>query len=184
MEIWKDIPNYNGYQVSNLGRIRTYNKTTYTNKHGIRRWKNRILKFKPDHNSKHNGKVGTGYRISLWGNGKSKDFLVARLVAFTFLEQDINSDLTVNHINGNRLDNKLENLEIISLKENIQHGFKTGLYHTAYKTKIREIATNKTFIFESMVKASNYIGHCNNYIANCLRKNINHNQLYEWELVA
>ena len=40
-EIWKNIPNYEGYQVSNLGRIRTFNKLTYTKKHGIRKWKNK-----------------------------------------------------------------------------------------------------------------------------------------------
>ena len=33
-EIWKDIPNYKGYQASSLGRIRTYNKITYTKLHG------------------------------------------------------------------------------------------------------------------------------------------------------
>ena len=38
-EIWKDIKNYKGYQVSNLGRVRTHNKTTYTKIHGERHWK-------------------------------------------------------------------------------------------------------------------------------------------------
>ena len=47
IEIWKDIPRYPGYQAPNLGRIRTHNKTTYTERHGERHWKDRILKFKP-----------------------------------------------------------------------------------------------------------------------------------------
>lgn len=38
MEEWKDIPNYDGYQVSNMGRVRTHNKITYTQKHGLRKW--------------------------------------------------------------------------------------------------------------------------------------------------
>lgn len=38
-EIWKDIPGYNGYQASNLGRIRSHNKITYTERHGYRHWK-------------------------------------------------------------------------------------------------------------------------------------------------
>ena len=82
-EIWKDIKGYSGYQVSNLGRVRTHNKTTYTEKHGERHWKNRILKFKPDYNSRYKEKQGTGYRVTLWKNGKGKDYLVARLVATT-----------------------------------------------------------------------------------------------------
>ena len=41
-EIWKDIPDYAGYQVSNKGRVRTHNKTTFTKIHGVRHWKDRI----------------------------------------------------------------------------------------------------------------------------------------------
>ena len=58
-EIWKDIPNYNGYQVSNLGKIRTFNKVTYTKKHGKRQWKNRVLKYKFKSYS-------PGFRVDLW----------------------------------------------------------------------------------------------------------------------
>ena len=84
-EIWKDIPNYNGYQVSNLGRIRTYNKITY--KKGIKRhWKNRILKYKSK-------SYNPGYRVDLWKDGKPKTLLVARLVAFTFFNKDINNTI-------------------------------------------------------------------------------------------
>ena len=76
-ELWKDIPHYKGYQVSNLGNVRTYNKITYTKKHGLRHWKNRILKYKGE-------TYETGYRVDLWKNGKPHSYLVARLVAFTF----------------------------------------------------------------------------------------------------
>ena len=71
-EIWKDIPNYNGYQVSNLGRIRTHNKITFTKKHGLRHWKDRILSFKPFTNSNQKSKQGMGYRVDLWKDGKPK----------------------------------------------------------------------------------------------------------------
>ena len=51
-EIWKDIPNYKGYQASSLfvGLIPflcVHNKITYTERHGYRHWKDRILSFKP-----------------------------------------------------------------------------------------------------------------------------------------
>ena len=47
-EVWKDVVGYEDiYEVSNLGRIRTHkNKITYTEQHGIRHWKQRILKQK------------------------------------------------------------------------------------------------------------------------------------------
>lgn len=126
-ETWKDIPNYKGYQASNLGRIRTYNKVTYTKKHGIRHWKDRILKFKPSLPTKRT-KKGIGYRITLWRDGKPKDFLVARLIATTFLENLIDTKMTVNHKNGNRLDNRVENLEWLSREDNIRYGFEHNQY--------------------------------------------------------
>ena len=102
-EIWKDIPNYSGYQVSNFGRVRTNSKVTHTDKHGDRYWKDRILKFKGKN-------YKTGYRVDLWKNGKPNSFLVARLVAFTFYNKNIEDrKLTVNHIDGNRLNNNLQN---------------------------------------------------------------------------
>ena len=65
MEIWKNIPNYEGYQVSDLGRIRTHNKTTFTEKHGVRHWKDRILKQKKSTN-----KYGRqDCRVELWSKG-------------------------------------------------------------------------------------------------------------------
>ena len=133
-EIWKDIPNYDGYQVSNLGRVRTYNKTTYTEKHGVRRWKNRILKFKPSAPSTRS-KQGTGYRVSLWKNGKCRDYLVARLVLSTFTNTDINTKLTVNHKDGDRLNNNLTNLEWLTRADNIKYGWQHNQYPYAKKRK-------------------------------------------------
>ena len=134
-EIWKDIKGYEGYQVSNFGKIRTYKKITFTKKHGIRHWKDRILHFKPSTNSKQKSKQGMGYRVDLWKDGKPKTLLVARLVATTFLEDLINTDMTVNHKNGNRLDNRVENLEWLSRADNIKYGYQNGQYANAKKGK-------------------------------------------------
>ena len=78
-EIWKDVVGYEGiYEVSSYGRIRTHkNKTTYTEKHGIRHWKQRYLKDKTPN--------GRDVRVTLWKNGECKYFLVHRLVAFAFI---------------------------------------------------------------------------------------------------
>ena len=118
-EIWKDIPDYKGYQVSNLGRVRTYNKITYTQRHGERHWKDRILKQKITVATKNKNRKDA--RVELWNNKEHKTLLVARLVAFTFNNVNLKSKLTVNHKDGNSLNNNLQNLEIITRKENIQH---------------------------------------------------------------
>ena len=167
-EIWKDIKGYSGYQVSNLGRVRTHNKTTYTEKHGERHWKNRILKFKPDYNSRYKEKQGTGYRVTLWKNGKGKDYLVARLVATTFLENLIDTKMTVNHKNGNRLDNRLENLEWLSLSDNIRYGFENGQYKQ-HKTILYN--DNEKYEFRSKSLASEFLGRSSGYVSTCLIKN-------------
>lgn len=134
-EIWKDIPGYKGYQASSLGRIRTHNKITYTKKHGYRHWKDKIMKFKPSTYGNKSTKQGIGYRITLWKDGKSKDFLVARIIATTFLENLIETKMTVNHKNGNRLDNRVSNLEWLSRKDNIRYGFENGQYPQAKANK-------------------------------------------------
>lgn len=175
-EIWKDIPNYEGYQVSNLGRVRTYNKITY--KQGIERhWKNRILKYK--------GKTyTTGYRVDLWKNGKPKTLLVARLVAFTFNNEDIdNHKLTVDHIDGNRFNNHLDNLELVSLAENIKRGFENGLYNFQKKVKIIDKKTKKEIIFNNLSKGSQYMYYNKRYLSSKIKKNIFENDKYKWELI-
>ena len=168
MEIWKDIPGYeNIYEVSNYGRIRTNkNKTTYTEKHGIRKWKQRVLKFKGANKNTYK----TGYRVSLWKNGKSKDFLVARLVACTFLNKPLDTKLTVNHIDGNRFNNKIENLELITLSDNIKKAFENNQYKQI-NISIKNIETNEIKDFTSFSSCSRYLNRCRNYIKSKVEKN-------------
>lgn len=177
MEIWKDIPNYKGYQVSNTGFVRTHNKTSYTNKHGVRHWKDRVLKFKGQ-------TYETGYRVDLWKDGKPKTFLVARLVAFTFLNEDINNhQLTVNHIDGNRFNNNLDNLELITLKENIQHEFRTGLFKGQIKVKITDKETGTIIYPSSLSEGSRLIYKNVGYLSQKLKENIYENDRFSWELI-
>ena len=161
-EIWKDIEGYQGYQVSNLGNVRTYNKITYTEKHGKRKWKNRNLKFKPSLSSKGAGQ-GAGYRVSLWKNGKEKDFLVARLVLANFTNTNINTKLTVNHKDGNRLNNNIENLEWLTLSENIKYGFTHGQYNKVQKECILQ-CEDEEYKFRSYSEASRFLDRTHNYI--------------------
>ena len=174
IELWKDIPDYEGiYQASTHGRIRTCeNKTTYTKRHGIRIWKQRILKPKGE-------TYKTGYRVTLWKNGKCKDYLVARLVAITFLGQ---SNLTVNHIDGNRFNNCIDNLEWCSRADNIKKGFETGLYHTQKKVLIINKKTNEKIVCRSLALGSKYINKKHGYLSNCIKRNIFENKTFKWEL--
>jgi len=108
-EVWKDIPDYEGiYQASTLGRIRSLPRTgTY-----LRILKTRINKK-------------TGYeRITLLANRKKKDHCIHRLIMLAFVGE---SDLDVNHKNGIKGDNRLENLEYSTKSENMKHSYKTGL---------------------------------------------------------
>ena len=127
-EIWKDVVGYEGfYQVSNLGRVRSceryvpyYNanqtgKRVYTKKH----IKSKILKPCEYYGY---------YCVSLYNaNHKMKLCKIHRLVMQAFCG---NSDLTVNHINGVKTDNRLENLEYLSIADNTYHAIRTGLRNT------------------------------------------------------
>lgn len=160
MEVWRDIPDYEGiYQASTFGRIRTAEgKTTFCKKHGVRHWKSRILKGRGD-NPK------TGKRVSLWKDGKPKDWLVARLVALTFLGNP-SEGFTVNHKDGNRLNNSIDNLEWLSLADNIRHGFATGLY----PTKAVELSRDGiTITLESMAKCDRFLERPNGYTSEAIK---------------
>lgn len=163
-EIWKDIPDYEGlYEASSFGRIRTKEgKTTFTQRHGIRHWKSRIMKGRGDNYT-------TGKRVGLWKDGKCKDWLVARLVAITFLGKPKKNANTVNHINGNRLDNRIENLEWLSIGDNVRHAFENDLVPTQKKVRLynEECELN----FRSMSVAGQHIGRNHGYISLCLSRN-------------
>ena len=167
MEIWKPIPGYEGlYEASSFGRIRTAEgKTTYSDLHGKRVWKQRILK--PKACSNYNA---CGYRVSLWKDKKPKDFLVARLVCTTFHENLINTKMTVNHKDGNRLNNHIDNLEWLTLADNIRDGFKTGLYRSSQKPVSLLAQNGKEIYFDSISECSKFLGRNTGYVSMCVSR--------------
>ena len=115
MEIWKDITGYEGiYQISNHGRVRRIWKKSRTNPEG----KLKILKMSI---------TGYGYySLYLFKNGKRKQYTIHKLVAVEFIENPLNKP-QVNHIDGNKINNHVDNLEWCTCSENIKHAYKTGL---------------------------------------------------------
>lgn len=112
IEIWKKANSYSNYEVSNLGRLKTFN------------WKGSgkeaILKPALD-------KSGYLRTVLKGDNGISKTIKVHRIVLNSF--NPTNEVLEVNHINGIKNDNRIENLEWCTRKQNIQHCIDNNLQY-------------------------------------------------------
>lgn len=117
-EEWKDIPGYEGhYQASTLGRIRSLDRQV---KH--HRYKRNGRKFSPGKVLKPSMKKSGYFGYSLIKDGSYKYFSGHILVALSFLEKQKPDD-TVDHLNGIKHDNRPENLEYVSIQENIRRSY-------------------------------------------------------------
>lgn len=109
METWRNIMGYEGlYQISNCGRIKSL-----MNWNGHKHIKKETI-LSPWNNGKNY------LKITLRKNNKSKKYYVHRLMAETFLNLKKNSKLQVDHIDNNRLNNNITNLQVLTQKENIK----------------------------------------------------------------
>ena len=163
VEVWRDVVGYEGiYEVSSHGRVRTHKyKVTYTKHHGIRRWKQRILKEKNVN--------GRDVRVSLWKDKKDTSFLVHRLVAEAFIPKEEGKN-SINHKDGNPRNNYIGNLEWCDHKHNNNHAFDTGLMTTNRVVFLVDKETNEAKMFRSMSKAGQFLGKSHNYISRILKK--------------
>ena len=119
-EIWKFIPGYEDrYKVSNKGKVLSLIHDTNGMKRNISTQK--ILKQTIS-------KCGYKRVCLLDKFGNRKTLLVHRLVLSTFIGYD-KDKIHVNHINGDKTDNNLENLEWVTRSENMKHAYKLSLIH-------------------------------------------------------
>lgn len=127
-ETWKDVPSYEDYyQVSNFGNVRTKERTIINSK-GIKCF----------YSSKTRKPCLSEYRlIALSKNNSVKVFKISRLVALLFVEGKTKDKKIVNHIDGNKYNDKFDNLEWSTSSENTLHAFNKKLNKS--KNKIRGV---------------------------------------------
>ena len=165
-EIWKPIKNYESlYEVSSLGKVKSFKRSGA---------KEKILKCFYDE---------YGYvRVCLSKNGKSKKYKVHRLVAEAFIPNPKNFP-QINHDNGIKDDNRVENLEWCTSSFNTIHSYVNNLNKTKdKKIKVTNKNNNYNQTFRSMRMESIKMGYNKGYLFKKIKNNIYENDIFKWEL--
>lgn len=124
MEIFKTIKNHSRYKISNIGNI-------INNKNKLLKTRNNIY-----------------CKISLYNDyGIRKNLTLHRLLAINFISNP-NNYKCVNHIDGNKLNNNLNNLEWCSYSENTKHAYKLGLNTFTLENKNKIIKANSRKVID------------------------------------
>lgn len=176
--MWKKIPNTDFYYANMSGQIKSVDHRQYYISHGretsyIR--KGKVLKQVIDSNGY--------YCVAItFKNKKQKVIQVHRLIAKTFIPNPENKP-QVNHIDGNKLNNKVSNLEWCSVRDNLLHAYKTGLnkgsHHMAGKFNEKHPNSKPIYMcdkdgkilkeFPSLSEATRQTGFLTTHISACAR---------------
>jgi hypothetical protein len=171
-EIWKPVVDYKGlYEVSNLGRLKCL-PILISNKICNYKRATRVLKGSEN---------AYGYLVStLTGPAGPKVFLHHRLVAFAFLQKIKGKD-AVNHKDGNKKNNRADNLEWCTDLENSQHAWNNGLavvgkrskgkdHHNSRPVKQMDLKGNVVNVFSSITEAAEHVNGKNPNLHRALNK--------------
>lgn len=149
-EIWKDIPGFEGlYKVSNFGRVKKLAKTRIYN--------NGTRTVIPEHFIKATANNRGYLNVPLYSNNERYTKKVHRLVAEVFLDNTDDKPY-VNHINGNKADNRVENLEWCTPSENNIHRYNVLCKRKCGPSGKRVRCINTGTVFESISAASRATG--------------------------
>jgi hypothetical protein len=172
VEIWKTIENTKGkYQISSFGNVRLV--------YGVNSFKNLKIKYNYTYTKEPNDYNGYAHISIRFDEFGSKVIGIHRLVAAMFIPNPNNYNV-VNHKDGNKLNNHVENLEWCTQKENIQHAINTGLRKGNLKPIIiTEIKSGERFEFKSISEAEKLLGMKN--ISQILRRKNNRTKDYIFE---
>lgn len=172
---WSSVIGYEGlYEVSNDGRVRTVRHMT--NGHEIPSRELAVSIYKSQRYA----------RVRLYKKGKPKDHMVHRLVAEAFIPNPKNKP-QVNHIDGNRTNNRADNLEWCTQAENNRHAIDNGLQNPyiaieATKKKVLQIDMDGTIVkeWESLTAAATALGLQVSNISHCCSGKIGSTGGYKW----
>lgn len=125
-EIWKPIPGFVGYEASNLGRVRSLDKVVFTRHRGFEGTRLRRGKVLKGTARKKDRYLVVGLAVDTSAGSRIIQVNVHRAVSLAFHGVPAEG-LVVDHINGNKHDNRPENLEYVTNSENVKRQYQTGL---------------------------------------------------------
>lgn len=144
-EVWKDIPGYEGlYQASNLGQIRSLPRTMT---------KGRVLK---PYVNKRNGYC----YVSMCKDGRVMTKRVHKMVYMAFhgdvLPHKYDQRFTIDHIDGDKTNNRIENLDVCDQSENQKRAYALGLERKTWRKPVIDLTTGS--VFGSLIEAAQSVG--------------------------
>lgn len=167
MEFWKDVKDYEGYyQVSNLGRLRSLDREV---------WNGKVFFIKKGQIIERRSETNSGYlQVVLNKKGKKKYVAIHQLVAEAFVEND--SPLTkthIDHLYGDKYDNRAESLEWVTPKENTRRARENGLLKPVkkcdFKASQKQVSFNEE-LFESVADLADHLGVNKDFVYGMINK--------------